>query len=173
MEGSLSAYATDVVVIKLAVALLAILAGSAVAQQTQQQVEQYDEADELALREYIDVRVNALELSMLNGFSTAKEAVEKSDRATELRFDSVNEFRAQLNDQQRTFLPRLEYEQAHNALINRVNELTERVSAREARSEGMGDAWPILFGIIGVIGIVFGGFMAIRKVDPVAATGRP
>lgn len=156
---------------KCAVALL-LFAGSAVAQQTQQMVEQYDEPDELALREYVDVRINALEQSMSTGLSTSKEAVEKAERATELRFQSVNEFRAQLDDQQRTFMPRLEYEQAHNALINRVNELTARVSDRESRSEGIGDVWPILFGIVGVIGIVFGIFMAIRKVEPVVASGK-
>lgn len=146
---------------KWAIALL--VAGSAIAQQTQQQVEQYDEPDELALREYVDVRINSLEQAMLNGLSTSKEAVEKAERATELRFQSVNEFRAQLDDQQRTFMPRLEYEQAHNALINRVNELTARVADREARAQGAIDVWPILFGIIGVVGIVFGIFMAIRK----------
>lgn len=146
---------------KWAIALL--VAGSAIAQQTQQQVEQYDEPDELALREYVDVRINSLEQAMLNGLSTSKEAVDKAERATELRFQSVNEFRAQLDDQQRTFMPRLEYEQAHNALISRVNELTARVSDREARVQGATDVWPILFGIVGVVGIVFGIFMAIRK----------
>lgn len=147
----------------LAVWVTLLVAGSAAAQQTQQMVEQYDESDELALREYVDVRINALELSMLNGLATSKEAVEKAERATELRFDSVNEFREQLNDQQRTFLPRLEYEQAHQALINRVNELTTRVSEREARAEGRVETWPIVFGIIGVIGIVFTIFMAFFK----------
>lgn len=142
---------------------LTLIAASAYAQQTQQQVEQYDEADELALREYVDVRINALELSMLNGLSTSKEAVEKAERATELRFDAVNEFRAQLDDQQRTFMPRLEYEQAHQALINRVDELTKRVDDREARSAGAFEIWPVFVGIIGVIGIVFGIFMAIKR----------
>lgn len=142
---------------------LTLIAVGASAQQTQQQVEQYDEADELALREYLDVRINALELSMLNGLSTSKEAVEKAERATELRFDAVNEFRAQLDDQQRTFMPRLEYEQAHQALINRVDELTKRVDDREQRSAGRFEVWPIFVGIVGVIGIVFGIFMAIRR----------
>lgn len=150
---------------KWAVALLGIV-GSAAAQQTQQQVEQYDEPDELALREYVDIRINALDLLMQNGLSTSKEAVEKAERATELRFNSVNEFRGQLDDQQRTFMPRLEYEQAHNALINRVNELTQRVSDREARSEGITDIWPIFFGLVGVVGIGFGIFMGVRRAEP-------
>lgn len=147
----------------LAIWVALLPAASAAAQQTQQQVEQYDEPDELALREYVDIRINALDLLMQNGLSTSKEAVEKAERATELRFNSVNEFRGQLDDQQRTFMPRLEYEQAHNALINRVDELTKRVDDREARAAGVIQIWPIMFGIVGVVGIFFGIFMAMRR----------
>lgn len=159
------ATSTDVAISKCAVALFAI-AGSAAAQQTQQQVEQYDEPDELALREYVDIRINALDLLMLNGLATSKEAVEKAERATELRFNSVNEFRGQLDDQQRTFMPRLEYEQAHSALISRVDALAKRIDDREARSEGITDIWPIFFAIIGAVGVLFGIFMSVRKAEP-------
>lgn len=133
---------------------LFVIVGIADAQQTQQQVAQYDEPDELALREYIDIRVNSLELAMQAGLATAKEAVVKAEDATERRFESVNEFRGQLNDQQRSFMPRLEYEQAHNALISRVDELTKRVDDREARSGGMSSVWLVMVAFISVTATV-------------------
>ncbi len=39
---------------------------------------------------------------------SAKEAVTKAEVASEKRFESINEFRAQLKDQQQTFMPRSE-----------------------------------------------------------------
>ena len=47
--------------------------------------------------------------------------------------NSVNEFRQSLSDQTATFIPRVEYDGAHNALIERISGMAERMSALELR----------------------------------------
>ncbi len=75
-------------------------------------------------------------------FATAKEAVQaalaaadkalqKAETASEKRFEGVNEFRATLSDQAAMLLPRAEYNAQHAALVDKVTELTDRVSVIE------------------------------------------
>lgn len=63
-------------------------------------------ANELVQRERIEaVRREALAIAQ-----AGEKAIIKSEAATEKRFESVNEFRGQLNDQVKTFLPRETFE---------------------------------------------------------------
>jgi hypothetical protein len=55
--------------------------------------------------------------------------------AAEKRFDSVNEFRAQLSDQAQTFMPRREYDVQHAALGDRVTRLDSTLGDRVTRLE--------------------------------------
>lgn len=148
--------------------VLALLAGSAIAQDQQQRfvpttATQYDEADELALREYIDVRIDALDRSVQTALTSAKEAVLKAEAATDARFASVNEFRGSLNDLSRVQMPRAEAEGLTKALSDRVDRLTTQVNDMQSRSAGANQLWPILFGVIGVVGIAFGIYTSISK----------
>jgi hypothetical protein len=97
----------------------------------------------VSLREYVDIR-----------FAAAKEAVEKVERATELRFASVNEFRQQLGDQTRQFMPRLEVEQQFKSLEEKINRNETRLNARDDRGKGMGEIWGWIVGAAGLIGLV-------------------
>jgi len=45
---------------------------------------------------------------VIQKYQAMELAVNKAEAATEKRFESVNEFRAQLGDQSRTFMPRIE-----------------------------------------------------------------
>jgi hypothetical protein len=82
------------------------------------------------LRDYLDKRFNdndkAVQAALVSqekavgaALSTAKEAVTKAEAATEKRFESVNEFRAQLADQTATLMPRAEYVVQHQALADK------------------------------------------------------
>lgn len=66
-------------------------------------------------------------------FEASDRAISKAEAAAEKRFESVNEFRAQLNDQQRTFLTRTEYGGRHEALSEKVDINAARVSDLELR----------------------------------------
>lgn len=60
------------------------------------------------LIDLLDERYEVQKADALRVAKEAQEALDKAERATEKRFDSVNEFRAQLNDQAHTFMPRTE-----------------------------------------------------------------
>lgn len=67
----------------------------------------------------------------------ADKAINKSESATEKRFESVNEFRAQLADQTRTFMPRTESISRHDrsaeqieALVKAIADLRDRIQTQ-------------------------------------------
>jgi len=70
----------------------------------------------------------AAEKAVTAALAAAEKAVNKAETAAEKRFESVNEFRAQLGDQARTFAPREYVETQFDALDRRLAEL---VTARQ------------------------------------------
>ena len=83
--------------------------------------------------------------------ASADRAVSKAEVASEKRFEGVNEFRAQLGDQQRTLMPRAEAENRLGTLAEKVGILesfrTEMLSRGTGTKEGYG--WAV--GIIGFV----------------------
>jgi hypothetical protein len=86
-----------------------------------------------------DQRFVAQQEGIRTALLAAEKAVTKAETATERRFDSVNEFRAQLTEQAATFA-RVDYlAQALAARDALIGALTERVRELElARSSGAG-----------------------------------
>jgi hypothetical protein len=93
-------------------------------------------------------------------FESLATAIDKAEKATEKRFESVNEFRSTLNDQQKTFLTASEYKSAHQNLVDLVNAsnktvndtiLTqkERIDKIENVKQGSSNVWIIIVGVIG------------------------
>lgn len=116
-------------------------------------------------------RFEAQEKAIQAALTAQKEAVQKAETAAEKRFDSVNEFRAQLSDQAATFMPRREAESAMKAMTekyeqlaktnaNNIDSIEHRMDRNEGRSSGLGAGWGYLIGGIGliaaIVGIVFG-----------------
>ena len=64
-------------------------------------------------------------------------ALTKQENATEKRFESVNEFRQQLNDQTKTFISRLEVEASINQFTIRLRELADLTSTLMPRTESV------------------------------------
>jgi hypothetical protein len=83
-------------------------------------IKEYIDARFASLEKYIDVKFVALEKRLEIAYTTAQNALSKSDAAAEKRFESLNEFRSVLKDQQATFLVRNEYEANHKQLESRV-----------------------------------------------------
>lgn len=126
-------------------------------------------ADDLRYQQRFDAQTRALDAA----FTAAKEAVQtamvaaekattKAEMAAEKRFESVNEFRAQLADQAATFIPRAEsearvsamvelFDSKYTALIDRMDVLTQANAASQGRSAGLGAGWNYLVGLIGLI----------------------
>lgn len=79
-------------------------------------------------------------------FESSEKAIEKAEQATNDRFHSVNEFRAQLNDQAQQFVLREVYDQnstdvrrRQDALLELVQSVSTRVTEIEARGTGQTD----------------------------------
>lgn len=85
-----------------------------------------------------------------------KEAVTKAEAASEKRFEAVNEFRAQLNDQARTFVARPEHDAEMKHLGGLLSTLTDRVNVKEGKGAGIQASWGILIAGAGLIATVLG-----------------
>lgn len=96
-------------------------------------------------------RFDAQEKAVAAALQAAKEAVTKAEIAAEKRFDSVNEFRAQLSDQANTFMPRLEAEQRIAMQAEKLDTLASRMDSREGKSVGMGAFVPLLISGLGLL----------------------
>jgi hypothetical protein len=69
-------------------------------------------ANEVTLREYIECR-----------FISLQRAVDKAEESNDKRFAAVNEMRTMVTDAASRFMPRIEYETAHRALVEKVEGL--------------------------------------------------
>jgi hypothetical protein len=80
-------------------------------------------------------RFRAMDEKTSLALSASEKAVGKAEMATEKRFDSVNEFRAQLKDQASTLMPREESTVKFAGVESKIDELKkEIVLLREFRS---------------------------------------
>lgn len=68
--------------------------------------------DEVTLREYMESRLLSLQ-----------RAVDKAEEANDKRFSAINEMRSMVTDAASRFMPRIEYETAHRALVKNVESL--------------------------------------------------
>jgi len=70
----------------------------------------------VSLKEYVDTRFNALELSL-----------DKANQVLNARLETMNEFRGQMKDQTATFITRVEFEAKHDSLYNRIESIQKIV----------------------------------------------
>ena len=100
-----------------------------------------------ALKEHFDVLLkyqfddyNALlkerDERMIQRYASMELAVNKAETATEKRFEGVNEFRAQLGDQSRTLMPRIETEVLMKNMNDKIEALTTKVEKQENMKAG-------------------------------------
>lgn len=103
---------------------------------------------------------SAQEKAINAALASAQAAVNKADIANEKRFDGVNEFRAQLGDQQRTLMPRAEVEALLRAINEKSDSLTSRMDRHDATGNGQQQVWGyVVAGVgvaVGIAGIVIG-----------------
>jgi hypothetical protein len=114
------------------------------------------------LKEYVEARLDANRTAVDAAFRSAEKALDKAEAAAEKRFESINEFRGQLSDQARSFLPRGEYEVNHAALhekldtglrdlSKRIDMLSEAKATVEGKAVGHTELWAWIVGAIGVV----------------------
>jgi len=97
-----------------------------------------------AQKEAVATAFIAQEKAVAAALASAERAVTKAEQAAEKRFDSVNEFRAQLSDQAGTFFPRAEFDRAASAINDKIEaraaSQTAKIEAAIKTLEGKIDA---------------------------------
>lgn len=68
--------------------------------------------------------------------ASAKEAVQKAEEANRAKFESVNEFRAQLADQAASFMSRVEVQALFAGMSDRVARAEERLNVGQGQDQG-------------------------------------
>ncbi len=112
--------------------------------------ERYDEVlHEKELR--LQQRFEASEKYVKLGFDSAEKAIIKAEAATTIRFEGVNEFRSQLNQQQLTYIPRSEVMVIEAALQNRIAALEKQLTTAAAERRGISGGWGYAVGLVGTI----------------------
>ncbi len=114
------------------------------------QAKRYDQVLEERDTRY-QQRFEATEKYVALGFGSAEKAIVKAEAATHLRFEGVNEFRAQLEMQQRTFMPRAEVQVMESAALNRVSLLEKQIDALLAERKGLVGGWGYAVGVVGFV----------------------
>ena len=98
----------------------------------------------------------------------SETAIAKAEMATEKRFATVNEFRANLADQTASFLPREVAEAQFKELRDRVQSVVEVINARAAARAGEKEAKEGMSSNVGlgiaVVGVVFAGLTVLITV---------
>jgi len=107
----------------------------------------------------------ALELGLMGtkseislALQAADRAVQKAEAATEKRFESVNEFRGTLDNQQRTLIPRSEVAVLVEGLNEKISHLSKTVDEQksivaslQAERQGVRGGWGYAVGAVGFL----------------------
>jgi hypothetical protein len=131
------------------------------------------EEKDIPLREYVEKRLSLLEASIAERFNASKEAVAaafnaqkqaidaalaaadravtKAELATEKRFESVNEFRGTLDNQQRTLIPRSEVDVLMRSVEEKVSNIQKQLDAQVAERQGLKGGWGYAVGVVGFL----------------------
>ena len=93
-------------------------------------------------------RFDSQERAVAAALAAAKEAVVKAELQANSKFESVNEFRGQLKDQQLTLIPRTEADIKFNALAGRLATVESRQTLTTGQSEGAATLWALIGGAV-------------------------
>ena len=100
---------------------------------------------------YYLAQIQALKEAVCSAMADADKALSKAETASEKRFDSVNEFRAALTDNNTNFVRHDYYNERHSSLEVRVDNVNEKVNEllrRWEATKGRGGAFSDIGGWI-------------------------
>lgn len=109
--------------------------------------EQRFEAQEKAVQAAFAAQKEAINAAL----AAADRAVTKAELATEKRFESVNEFRGTLDNQQRTLIPRSEVDVIARGITDKIIDLTKTIDRMQAERQGIKGGYGYAVGIVGLV----------------------
>jgi len=98
--------------------------------------------------------------------SATRAAVQKADTATEKRFESVNEFRAQMADAAAQYITRREVEALVNTNAGKISDITDRINRNEGKGSGMSQIVGWIFGAVGLVVGLIAIFSWLSQMEP-------
>jgi DnaJ-domain-containing protein 1 len=124
----------------------------------------------ITFRTLVDSEAEKVALAL----NASDKAVTKAEVANEKRFESVNEFRSQLNDQSKTFVSRVEFISATGSLVDKVDDLKQsvaglgssvdsRLATIAGRASGLNAGWVYLLGALAAFGTLISFIVMIKK----------
>lgn len=102
----------------------------------------------------VDAALIAADKAVSAALANQKEAVTKAESAAEKRFESVNEFRATLSDQQSRLMPRSEVEVIMKAQNEKIGDMQTRLDKTEGKGTGMNQSMGWILFAITIIGFL-------------------
>jgi len=109
------------------------------------------------------MRFESLEKQLIASIDDQRRAITKAETAADRRFDGVNEFRASLSDQQRTLIPRLEFEAMRDAMVEKIATLERQLLSQTTRSSTWNQGWLLIVSIGSLILTLILIFYYLRK----------
>lgn len=123
--------------------------------------------------------LQAIKETTSNTLAAAKEAVAKAENANEKRFESQNEFRQTLTDQQATFVTKAEADARQQASILQIkaleddmSKLVSRMDEERSRGEGAGNLWFVITSVIGFLVVVITCSLAVMAFNRQRTPGK-
>lgn len=108
----------------------------------------------------VDAALVAVDKTNSAALAAQKEAVTKAEVAAEKRFESVNEFRSTLSDQQRNLMPRVEVDILTKSIIDRVDKIENKQIANDSKGTGISQGWgwavAVVMFVIALVGFSIG-----------------
>lgn len=113
-----------------------------------QQTQQQSQWTLVTLKEHYDYVLEQRDLKIDQKFQALEQAVKIANDAMNERFESVNEFRATLTDQQATFVNKSEYNANHASITSQLEDLKRRLDKYETLKQGGSTTLYIMIAII-------------------------
>jgi hypothetical protein len=113
-----------------------------------------------ASQKAIELGFSAQKSAVDAALAAADRAVIKAELAAEKRFESVNEFRATLSDQQRNLIPRSEVEVTVRGLTEKITTLQNQMERLQAERAGIKGGWGYAVGVVGLV-LALGSIVAL------------
>lgn len=121
----------------------------------------------LAQQTAMKTALEAAEKAVQAALAAQERAVLKAELATDKRFESVNEFRKTLTDQQQTFMPRAETTVMVGGFVQRLQALKEQMDALVSERAGVKGGYGYAVGIVGfVLTLISLGVLVFRLLRP-------
>ncbi len=100
---------------------------------------------------HLEERIKAVSDTASAASENADKAVSKAETAAEKRFESVNEFRNTLSDQQRNLMPRDEANIRFESLTHEIRGAQHIIEGMRAEQKGIVGGWGYAIGVVGFV----------------------